>query len=266
MWTRQMTLNDYRIFLQEMMDLQMWYVTQVVLMERLSFAATINGRTEAYAYSMYFDPQIAAEKNKAWIHVVERLEHLFWTEENNGFVSKSWEILQTLFEPRMSEDLDKAQAMIASSFAGFTYEFHSKYFGPSEPKWLTLHFRNYFAPNSPFSHRKELIKGLLSLIEDAQFKRSDIQNVQCASWLNNLEPFYSLFPKTWYETSVVCPLEGHTGWWGQFIDRQGNFHRKKAEIFRKTLKFECPNRMGTCDLAELKDFLSQMYNVDHYRL
>lgn len=252
MWTLNMSLDDYRRFLHDMMNLQMEYVYRTAQNAGFTFAQAVNRLTGAYAYSIYFDPTVSAENNPAWKPIVERLDHLAKEINVDRFIVRSWDILEPILEPRMDADLKKAQAAIAASFAGFSYEFHGEYFGPETPALVTLHFRNFFAPDSPFSHRSALIDGLRRLVADAKAKCPDVSRVQCASWLNNVEPFYRLFPPSWYENSVVCPLEGHTGWWGQLIDRQGQLHPKKVEAFRKTWTFEYPNRMCTCDLAELE--------------
>lgn len=149
-----------------------------------------------------------------------------------------------------------------SGFAGFTYEYHPEYFGPPEPNLLTLHFRNAFMPDSPFKHGQELHAGLREIIRRTRAERPDVTRVQCATWLNNVERFTHYFPPDWEQNGTKCPLEGHSGWWGQFVDRTGNLHTARATEFRRTWQFRYPNRHCQCSMEAFESHLTNQVHTD----
>lgn len=254
----QTAIEQRKTLLKDMTALQLAYVAHVTGHEDKAFIDVFNQRTELYSYSEFYLKDVPAETNSAWQNIVRHLYEIWREHGDKALADSAWFVLQKHFEPRIVPDLIQAQKYLASSFAGFTYEFHCEYFGPAQPDLLTLHFRNYFAPDSPFHHRPELINALLQISDEVQKKRPDITRVQCASWLNNLPPFYEIFPRAWFETSTVCPIEGHNGWWGQFVDRYGQLHEKNAARFEQTKTFLYPNRHCRCDMLQLKKHLWRM--------
>jgi len=257
-WTLEMDLKAYQRYLRDMMELQMWYVVFVTRHEQKNFADAVNNLTEVYAYSDLYDQKILAKDNAEFQTLVDQLEKLWLKVGDCAFPAQAWKILSPHLEARMESDLAQARRKIQNSFAGFMYEFHPEYFGPDVPDFLTLHFRNYFAPDSPFNHTLELAKGLLRLINESRQARPDVTQVQCATWLNNIAPFQKLFPPEWMQRSNTCPLEGHTGWWGQFIDRTGQLHQKNVACFRQTGRFLYPNRHCRCGIDALETHLKTL--------
>ena len=127
--------------------------------------------------------------------------------------------------------MENEKAIISESFAGFTYEYHCEYYKEPKPELLTLHFRNAFKPDSPFRHLHELTKGLKQIVEDVQRHRPDILRVQCASWLNNIPAFCRAFPRIVDERfCALPPIEGNSGWWGQFIDSRREFSSQSSRL------------------------------------
>jgi hypothetical protein len=258
MWTKTMTLEEARTFLRDMMELQMWYCVYVVRHQDSSFREAVNRFTELYPYCNVYRKETAKSENAEYQKLVGSLEQCWNDAGDEAFPSRAWELIEPNTSSRLRDILEPAKESILRSFAGFTYEFHPEYAGPETPDWLTLHFRNYFAPDSPFQHVPELVAGLLEILENAQRKRPKVTQVQCASWLNNLEPFQKLFPEEWMTRSSVCSLGGNLGWWGQFIDRTGQLHQRNAALFRETGEFLYPNRHCRCERDHLKTHLLNM--------
>lgn len=255
MWTKDMTFEQSRTFLRDMMELQMWYCVFAVRNKRVSFREAVNRFTELYPYCNAYDVNTKVNENVAFQDLVGLLEELWNDVGDDAFPSRSWEQIEPCVLTRLEEILEPAKESIRNSFSGFTYEFCPEYAGPSTPDWLTLHFRNFFTPDSPFHHTPELVAGLLEILERSHRERPDVDQVQCGSWLNNIEQFQNLFPPEWMMRSNVCPIEGNLGWWGQFIDRTGQLHRRNAAKFRETGEFLYPNRHCRCDRETLKRHL-----------
>lgn len=155
-------------------------------------------------------------------------------------------------EKNISSEYEKEWlAPLEFPFFGFSYEFIPKYGEQESPDFLTLHFRNYFWPDSPFKHIPELRDGISKLLAQAKRERPDVKNVQCGTWLNSLEFFRGLFPDAWHKNAVPGKAGGHMGWWGQFMDRRGALHKKNAEILRKTGCFPYKHLLCHCSIDEL---------------
>ena len=161
--------------------------------------------------------------------------------------------------PEIERRFEPAMEAIRTSHAGFTFEYHSEYFSDSPELLLTIHFRNRFAPESPCQHIYELAAGLNEIVEETVRNHPEITRVQCASWLNNRQEFLQLFPKEWTDGRTLClPMEGSAGWWGSFIDREGNFNAARAETFRQNGGFSMPNIHCRCSLDALQAHLKQL--------
>ena len=248
MWNLIITNKEYSETLRELLELEIWYAEHAAAKENRPLRDTINQYTEIYYYSTEFEPDILAEKNVAWQKVVDDIA------QNS---SKAWDILAPYIVPRIEQDLQKSRSDIEKSYNGFMYEFCPEYESDSNEDFLTLHFRNYFAPESPFAHGTELKQGLRKIVKCAMQERPDVKQVQCASWLNNVPKFISLFPKEWLERANFCyPMTASTGWWGRFIDRNGKLNQKTVSEFKKHPVFDAPNRHCRCTVNELYVFLA----------
>lgn len=180
---------------------------------------------------------------------------------SRGAPSDVFEHLRRALLPEMHARIEaahrQAEGHVRGGLAGFRYEYHPEYFGPPQPDLVTLHFCNAFVPDSPFEHGKELRAGLREIVRLARTDRPDVARAQCATWLNHVERFTRLFPSEWDCSGTDCPLEGHTGWWGQFTDRTGGLHQARAAAFRATWRFRYPNRHCRCSLDALEAHLER---------
>ena len=250
-------IKAYRNLVKDMTALQLWYITNVIKVKKENFAVLLNHYSRIYTYSNAYHKDVPAERNPDWQEIVAKLKENWLKVGNENFPNSSWSILQEYIEPKIVPNINKAKKDLAKSFYGFSYEFHHEYFGPAKPEFLTLHFRNYFCPDTPFHHISKLIEGLLKVIEHALQERPDINHIQCASWLNNIKSFNQLFPDAWIENSQECPIGGNLGWWGQFIDRKNQLHKKNVAKFKQTKKFLYPNLHCQCKIQDLKQHLEQ---------
>lgn len=159
--------------------------------------------------------------------------------------------------PFLEKNFRSSREAISASRAGFLSELHTEYYMDSPELLLTLHFRNKFAPDSPFRHTRELAAGLLSIVEQCMAEHPGIRRVQCASWLNNRREFLALFPPEWLENRTFClPMEGSAGWWGSFIDCRGRFNRLRAAEFERLGGFTMPNLHCRCRIDALRRHLA----------
>lgn len=124
---------------------------------------------------------------------------------------------------------------------------------------IDLHFGNAYRPDSPFRmHRHDLIATLRRLVEDAVAARPDLTTIQCDSWLSQYGPFAALFPPAWHASFVPVfnYLDTH-GWWGQYVDRRGGFHEKRAQEFRSTGTHPYSAGICECGIGEVLEYLRE---------
>jgi hypothetical protein len=240
-------LHDYRSTLRKLIELQVFYAKKEAEIEKLPLADSLNQYTEMYYYSTLYSPDVPASSNEEWGKVVEKISQM---------PAQAWAVLEKYFVPRMEKDLEDARCQIAQSYNGFMYEYFPEYETGNKEEFLTLHFRNFYAPDSPFNHTCELVEGLQTIVAKALEERPDVKQVQCASWLNNLPHFLQLFPQQWQDRANFCyPMSASTGWWGRFINREGKINQKAVDKFKSTLEFDCPNRHCRCTITELEQHL-----------
>ena len=117
-----------------------------------------------------------------------------------------------------------------------------------------LHFHNVYMPESPFQDPALLFQSLRALIADMERRGLDVRRVGVDSWLNHVKPFQACFPPSFAAsiTPTTRDHKGGKGWWGQFIQRTGEFHEQRAERLRQTRQFDYRRAHAECSFDEFK--------------
>lgn len=168
--------------------------------------------------------------------------------------SACFEFLWPLMEPRIDQDSRSNAAEPESPYGCWGSDVGESL--------VALHIHNANRPDSPFSDMPVLASDLLRLLKDAKSSNPRVEQVRCATWLNNLPIFQSLFPPAWLGTKdLVTPIGSGAGLWGQYLDRRGAFHHGHARKFRDS---GChPNACFSCHcgygeaVAHLENSLDQ---------
>ena len=237
MWNLCITFPQYRESLWELLEFETEYAVRMAQLEGRGMAETMVDYTEWY----YASSSAAAPRESK----VNLMSSLLTVEERRSF-------FQDKVVPEQERRFSEERKSIRQSYSGFIVEREREYYSDSPEYLMTLHFRNFFAPASPFEHIDELASGLLQLTLDFHSSYPETRRVQCASWLNNVPRFCSLFPPEWTQNRTLClPMEASTGWWGSLIDRTGQFSKERAEQFRKRGGFAMPNMHCRCEISSL---------------
>ena len=244
--------------LQAMLELQTEYAVHRHARQEEPLEETITRYTEWPFYHDSFVDACPAADNEEWMRCIRDSVAALPSSAGPAetFAHLQCRLLAGM-QARIRNVFRQEEEKTRGGFAGFTYEYHPEYFGPAQPELLTLHFRNAFAPNGPFEHEQALRDGLRAIVRRARAERPGVARTQCATWLNNVAPFTRLFPSEWASSGTDCPLEGHTGWWGQFTDRTGGLHAARVAAFRGTWSFRFPNRHCRCSLDALEEHLEK---------
>lgn len=134
-------------------------------------------------------------------------------------------------------------------FGSFRYDRHP------EREAVSLHIRNNSMPRSCFEDRGQCFLWLRDLCAHARTNPFTIRTITCGSWLNDVPVFLGFFPPAYTASIVPSPTDKISGWgwWGQFIDRTGQMHKRRAEQLLSTGVFPHPRKDGQCDFAEFEE-------------
>ncbi len=247
-----MTFEIYKEFIHDLIKLKAWYAWWLKNNTDLGYDEIIEERVNFFK-----------EGNRRWAETKEALIEKYERQDGNtDTMELETRILEkiriyaddTFLKKVFYKEFEKT---LKESCYGIGYEFHPEYGVNGSPDFLTFHFRNYFAPDTPFNHRDKLIDGLRQAIKKATIERPDMTMAQCATWLNSVTAFSSLFPPVWKERAISGNPGGHLGWWGQFMDRTGYLHKKNAEALRATGDFPYKHLKCKCSIKELKEYLDE---------
>ena len=119
---------------------------------------------------------------------------------------------------------------------------------------ISLHIANRSGIRSPFEDMKGCFECLRNLCAAAETLTFPVSMVTCGTWLNDRPEFLSLFPASYRSSLQISPPDGKTGlgWWGQFVDRRGQLHRRRADQLLETGSFPHSRKDGKCGFQEFK--------------
>lgn len=160
-----------------------------------------------------------------------------------------WDLLWPFIEPALEDYRSRLAKVKARPYKCWEPEVLA---GP--PKRLNLHFANAYQPLSPFGPacRHDLISTLKRLVTDVLNEHPDIEVVICSSWLNQFEPFQTLFPQSWTQSfTPVYDFWPTYGWWGQYMTHEGRFHRRNGQRFRDLGRHPFTGGDSSCGVQEL---------------
>lgn len=253
--------------LREVVKLKLWYVWWLRRGEGLRFEEAIRKRVGIYWRTILAsDLNSGPKPDRDWESVLVDLIRVCESHRDDGS-SEALEIeglslLWPWMEPRLKSDVESEAEWVYRSGNCFRYDFSPPYYRSGGDDHLTLHFRNALRPDSPFKRLDDLARMLTNVLEIAGSEREDVETVQMGSWVNSVPAFASLFPRQWKNEAVRGGAAGHLGWWGQFTDRRGGFHRRNADLFRSTGEFPHTHLLCQCPVVDLRRHLAERQTTD----
>lgn len=202
-------------------------------------------------------------RDSRWEEELRALEaiHDRWADEGGSerFERDGYDRLRPLLEARVEQDVGAWPRPEDRPYGFFTYDLHR----PEDcPPRIALHLANPSVPTSPFADPRARAEELSRLVADARRLEPALQWVTCGSWLNSFAPFQDFFPPEWTAESTEGKLVGyHYGWWGQFIDRRGGYHRRNGDHLRQTGRFPYPHRNSRCRIEALAQHLAAEFGA-----
>jgi hypothetical protein len=267
------TLEARRDFVEGVVPLSLW-VARRLCRHGMAFEEAIR-RTIIYRLTSLcpgrHDPAHAPAggRDLCWEELLGQMQAVFAryndSEDTAALEREGLELLWPVLEPGLELDVRswplpfEKGAPRERPFGFFTY------YKSSESPTIGLHLANPFAPRSPFADpqaRAAELRGLLDEATDASRfagTRPAPVRVGCGSWLCSFPPFLQLFPPEFASSAEPEPLHHSYGWWGQFINRSGGFHRRNAEYLRRTGDFPYGCVWCACEISELRAHLDREF-------
>ena len=205
-------------------------------------------------------------QDKQWNSLLNSLQSIFLRSDknksDNTFEHDGLKLLWPVLEPCIEKDVNSwpwipscygNYPFETGSFGFFLYEISST---ESNERQINLHMGNILAPKSPFMNLKDRKGELAQLLEDAFTREPQIKYIISDSWLNSFKTFQDLFPYEWQKDATPSLLSYTYNWWGQFVSRRGNYHKRNGDYLRKTGKFPYLSQICSCSITSFRDHLS----------
>ena len=243
-------IQVHRTYLTQLTKLRAWYVWWLLRKSDLGFSQIIEKRVDLLMR------EVATNRPDA--DPTEDCRHRYGEQDDNPDTTR----LEKWMVHQLKQGIERAASAYAAGLTrprppdhnGFSCRCEKSYFPEYERNVLTLHFRNAFAPDSPFDDRDRLVTGLSQAVREAVHDHPGVTRIECQSWLNKFPPFADLFPRAWRQGAVIEHPSISIAWWGQFTDRTGGFHHRNAAALRATGRFPYRCMRCTCSVQALACF------------
>jgi hypothetical protein len=231
-----MNQDEIRIhYATHFLNLSLWYVRQLMDIEGADFNDAVNGRVNIYRNTDFYEGgnQIPARghADAKWNEFLVGLEAIYDrypdSKDSEQLESEGlaylWPRVQKGYRPKKA---DPSPPKTARPYECWTFDDGDDY--------VAIHIANVYQPESPLSEKRvNFVAMLLKLLRDTQERRPEVITVRCGSWMNSIEPFQEMFPKSWHDSARPSLRSGFgMGHWGQFMDRVGRFHERNGQLLR----------------------------------
>jgi len=243
-------------FLQGFIRLSLWYVRNAVQAGDECLEDIVNRRVYIYRNTTFFDGKnhpSAGDVGPEWTDILTRLAEIYERRKDDPPQRFEAEGLAMLWPHLLMETVEDTKSR-KRPYDCWTYDLR-------EEGTLNLHISNVYRPRSPLSElRIPFAASLLRMVRGCRSRRPDVKDVRCSTWLNSMPRFQALFPTAWTKSMVIAPEINYTaGFWGQFIDRKGDFHLKNGELFRETGELPYPCSVCECRIDRLMSHIQKRF-------
>ena len=247
-------------YVREFTKLSLWYVHKRIRDGESDFEDAVNCRVNIYRNTSLYDGTLHPSKDDVgpeWAEVLDGLRQIFDRHTDDPSTVRLEDEALTFLWPYLEERLrgggDTLPALEDRPYGCWRFDARSGY--------INLHILNVYRPRSPLS---DLIvpfaAALIRLLHDAHAERPYTERVRCGSWLNSFPTFQTLFPERWKQSASYRPIVRYSnGHWGQFVDRQGDFHARNGARFRETGAFPFASTVCQCPIDEVVAHLEKTF-------
>ncbi len=264
-WTPWKSFDEHLDYMRRMVGLNLWFIG--VWQHRRpaeAFEDILRKRTLIYRYcevhTDFFERPRNLFDDPRWLSIERGLGELYErcraAADEVEFERKGLELLGETIRKRTVVDYEEEPQFRRE------YQFGSlKYNVPETPKVerIVFHIANALAPKSMLDDPAHLPHCFLGMMAETRAKYG-ARELSTNSWINSVKRWQELFPQE-YVQNMGPPdeeVEGHTGFWGQFIDSRGLFSERRAEQFRRAGKFPYALRFSWCTFDAMEKHLCEL--------
>lgn len=246
--------EDYLVFLEEMVKIQLFYVRSLALNKPTSnFVDLVGNQTILSNFTSFNRGFIFESKIKdkgLWLNLLAKIEKSVNINDID-FEEQTLKILMPFLQERVLFDLRTLGLMQKDEEFRNGNPCTFDTFAKNENEFVELHFQNRRYPASSFDDKNEFISFIKQGI--IYLRGLDIKGITIScSWQNSLPLLLTYFPKEWRDSKYFWPINeytrnNHLGYWGQFIKADYSFNKFNGMYFRKKGK-PC-FAMSTCSCS-----------------
>ncbi len=258
-------------YVREFTRLSLWYACKHIRDGEGDFEDAVNVRVNIYRNTSLYDGRRHPSTHTVgpeWAEILGQLRAVFdrHMDDPSTLEDEGLDLLWPTLEARLQRGGDRMPPLKDRPYECWRFD--------TRNDRINIHILNLYQPRSPLSEmRVPFAACLIRLLRDARAQWPEIETVRCGSWLNSAPPFQALFPERWRQSAVTRQEIRYTmGHWGQFTDRQGDFHARNGARFRETGELPFPSSSCECPieevLAHLEDRVPEAvsYNKDREAL
>lgn len=196
-----------------------------------------------------------------WMDIVGRMKAFYEsTKKENDFQAFENSCMEML-TPVMLERIDRDLVNIYDRVDVAKYQCGSLRYNLSpekeNPQRIGFHIANACYPSSIFDDANYLPACFIVLMKQCE-TRFGVTEIGTGTWLNSYPRWLELFPAEWIDNMGPCldDVQGHYGFWGQFITSGKTFNHKLAGKFRKTGTLPFLPRRSWCTIKAMRAHLA----------
>ncbi|MFA5205861.1 MAG: hypothetical protein WC708_15805 [Lentisphaeria bacterium] len=195
-----------------------------------------------------------------WPALRERLEALYRQHRAAGNAGAFEEAAAALLAPYLPARVQRDLADIRAGVDLAGYQCGSLRYNlavdAARPHCVRFHIANACWPASPFDDPRHFPLCFLDLMRQCA-ATFGVTEIGTGTWLNSSPKWLRLFPAEWTEhlEAPNVDVQGHYGFWGQFVTARRSFNHKLGRQFRETGVLPLPPRFSWCCITTMREHL-----------
>lgn len=258
---RPKTLAEHREYLHEIVKLQLFFVhLWLAKHPEEDFAQVMRRRVDIYratdANPGSFSPRVRRLDEAPWTDLVAAAREVYCRrrDDREAFEREAFGIFRPSIDRRCEFDYGERRP------AGI---FQCGCFTPGEAPEadgrLMFHIANTLSPRSFLADPAYFVRCFRALLDVAE-RIYGVKELTTRSWLNSYPRWLAYFPEEWRRnlSEPNRDIQWHAGFWGQFVTARGTFHRRRAEMFRRSGEFPYLPRASFVSIEAMRQQLHRM--------
>lgn len=244
-------------YIREIVKLMLGFMYRLQTEKGVPFSVALADYADIYRKTAFCNLKDESERQRLrprWEECAAKLEGIFVAHLSRGrpaieVEEKGLELLWPHLLERIERGLPLVEYNRAAEYGCFYYHHADSV--------IDLHFTNTVMPQAPFRDPAARARELHALVRDCVRRHPGASRIKSGTWLNAYPPFRRLFPGSWQDSGEPKRYNS-LGWWGQFVNHEGDIHARNAAKFRATGEFPYRGTFHHCETRALEEHLARM--------